>query len=53
LKCQNVKMAKWQNDKTPIGLWSEKVRKLLQGLRHYVTYRRQKVAKIGKNCPIF
>jgi hypothetical protein len=33
LKCQNDKMAKWQNDKTPIGLWSEKVRKLLQGLR--------------------
>jgi hypothetical protein len=31
-----VKMSKWPNVKTPIVVWSEKVRKLLQGLRHYV-----------------
>jgi hypothetical protein len=45
-KCQNDKMIKCPNVKTPIGLWSEKVRKLLQGLR-----------AVGKNttniCPAY
>jgi hypothetical protein len=41
-KWPNDKMIKCQNVKTPIGLWSEKVRKLLQGLRH---------SAVGKNIP--